>query len=107
MLEITLTGKDCGQAEKAPMCGIPYHAVDSYLNKLIDKGYKAAICEQVEDPKTAKGIVKREVIRIVTPGTNLNIQSLDETKTIFLCAFFTWMTTLVSALRIFLPETII
>ena len=80
VLEITLTGKDCGQAEKAPMCGSPHHAVDSYLNKLIDKGYKAAICEQVEDPKTAKGIVKREVIRLVTPGTNLNIQSLDETK---------------------------
>lgn len=81
-LEITLTGKDCGQEERAPMCGIPYHALDGYLNKLIEKGYKAAICEQMEDPKTAKGIVKREVIRIVTPGTNLSIQSLDETKII-------------------------
>ena len=88
VLEITLTGKDCGQAEKAPMCGIPHHAVDSYLNKLIDKGYKVAICEQVEDPKTAKGIVKREVIRIVTPGTNLNIQSLDETKNNYLMCLF-------------------
>ena len=70
-LEITLTGKNCGQEERAPMCGIPYHAADSYLTKLVNKGYKVAICEQVEDPKLAKGIVKREVIRIVTPGTNL------------------------------------
>ena len=88
VLEITLTGKDCGQEERAPMCGIPYHAVDSYLNKLIEKGYKAAICEQVEDPKTAKGLVKREVIRIVTPGTNLNMQSLDETKNNYLMCLF-------------------
>lgn len=83
-LEITLTGKDCGQEERAPMCGVPYHAVDNYLNKLVEKGYKVAICEQVEDPKTAKGIVKREVIRIVTPGTNLNTQALDETKNNYL-----------------------
>ena len=89
-LEITLTGKNCGQEERAPMCGVPYHAVDSYLNKLVSKGYKVAICEQVEDPKTAKGIVKREVVRIVTPGTNLNVQSLEETKNNFLMcvAFF-------------------
>ena len=79
-LEITLTGKDCGLDERAPMCGIPYHAVDGYLNKLISKGYKVAICEQVEDPKQAKGLVKREVVRIVTPGTNLNTQALDATK---------------------------
>ncbi len=79
-LEITLTGKNCGQEERAPMCGIPYHAVEGYLNKLVSKGYKVAICEQVEDPKTAKGIVKREVVRIVTPGTNLDTQALDETK---------------------------
>ena len=79
-LEITLTGKNCGLEERAPMCGIPYHAVDGYLNKLVSKGYKVAICEQVEDPKQAKGIVKREVVRIVTPGTNLNTQALDETK---------------------------
>lgn len=79
-LEITLTGKNCGLEERAPMCGIPYHAVDSYLNCLVSKGYKVAICEQVEDPKTAKGIVKREVIRVVTPGTNLDTQGLDETK---------------------------
>ena len=79
-LEITLTGKNCGLEERAPMCGIPYHAVDSYLNRLVSKGYKVAICEQVEAPKTAKGIVKREVIRVVTPGTNLDTQGLDETK---------------------------
>lgn len=83
-LEITLTGKSCGQEERAPMCGIPYHAVDSYLNKMVSKGYKVAICEQVEDPKVAKGIVKREVIRIATPGTNLNIQALEDTKNNYL-----------------------
>lgn len=88
VLEITLTGKDCGQPERAPMCGIPYHALDGYLTKLIDHGYKAAICEQVEDPKTAKGIVKREVIRIVTPGTNLSMQSLDESKNNYLMCLF-------------------
>ena len=79
-LEITLTGKNCGQEEKAPMCGVPYHAVEGYLNRLVAKGYKVAICEQVEDPKTTKGIVKREVVRIVTPGTNRDTQALDETK---------------------------
>ena len=79
-LEITLTGKNCGQEERAPMCGVPYHAVESYLNKLVSKGYKVAICEQLEDPKTAKGIVKRDVVRIVTPGTNLDTQALDESK---------------------------
>lgn len=83
-LEITLTGKNCGQEERAPMCGIPYHAVEGYLNKMISKGYKVAICEQVEDPKNAKGIVKREVIRIVTPGTNLDTQALDETRNNYL-----------------------
>lgn len=83
-LEITLTGKNCGQEERAPMCGVPHHAVDGYLTKLVAKGYKVAICEQVEDPKTAKGIVKREVLRIVTPGTNLNTQALDETRNNYL-----------------------
>lgn len=87
-LEITLTGKNCGQKERAPMCGIPFHAVDGYLTKMISKGYKVAICEQTEDPKLAKGIVKREVIRIVTPGTNLNTQSLDETKNNYLCCIY-------------------
>lgn len=85
-LELTLTGKDCGLAERAPMCGIPYHAAETYINRLIDKGYKVAICEQVEDPKTAKGIVKREVTRVVTPGTNLNMQELDEGKNNYLMA---------------------
>ena len=79
-LELTLTGKDCGLAERAPMCGVPFHAADNYINRLVEKGYKVAICEQVEDPKLAKGIVKREVIRVVTPGTNLYTQALDETK---------------------------
>lgn len=79
-LELTLTGKNCGTEERAPMCGVPHHAVEGYLNKLVKKGYKVAICEQVEDPKTAKGIVKREVIRVVTPGTNTNSQALDESK---------------------------
>lgn len=83
-LEITLTGKACGLEERAPMCGIPYHAVDGYLTKLVSKGYKVAICEQVEDPKQTKGIVKREVVRIVTPGTNLSTQSLDESKNNYL-----------------------
>lgn len=83
-LEITLTGKDCGLEERAPMCGIPYHAVEGYLSKLVSRGYKVAICEQVEDPKQAKGIVKREVIRIVTPGTNLSMQSLEESKNNYL-----------------------
>ena len=83
-LEITLTGKSCGQEERAPMCGIPYHAVEGYLNKLIQKGYKVAICEQVEDPKLAKGIVKREVVRIVTPGTNIEIQAMDAGKNNYL-----------------------
>ncbi len=83
-LEITLTGKSCGLEERAPMCGIPYHAVEGYLNKLISKGYKVAICEQVEDPKQAKGLVKRDVTRIVTPGTNLNVQGMDEGKNNFL-----------------------
>ena len=83
-LEITLTGKECGLSERAPMCGVPYHAVDSYLNKLVQKGYKVAIAEQMEDPKLAKGLVKREVIRVVTPGTITSAQALDETKNNYL-----------------------
>lgn len=79
-LEITLTGKNCGLEERAPMCGVPYHAVDGYLNRLVSKGYKVAICEQMEDPATAKGLVKRDVVRIVTPGTNLDTQALDESR---------------------------
>ena len=83
-LEITLTGKDCGLEERAPMCGVPFHAAETYINRLIEKGYKVAICEQVEDPKKAKGLVKREVIRVVTPGTTLDAASLDESKNNYL-----------------------
>lgn len=83
-LELTLTGKDCGLEERAPMCGIPYHAVDTYLTKLVQKGYKVAIGEQVEDPKLAKGLVKREVIRVVTPGTNIATDTMDETRNNYL-----------------------
>ena len=83
-LELTLTGKDCGLPERAPMCGVPFHAVDPYLTKLVSRGYKVAIAEQMEDPKFAKGLVKREVIRVVTPGTLLNADALDETKNNYL-----------------------
>ncbi len=83
-LEITLTGKSCGLEERAPMAGIPHHSAETYINKLIKKGYKIAICEQVEDPKEAKGIVKREVVRVITPGTNFNPGSLEETKNNYL-----------------------
>ncbi|MCI8506375.1 MAG: DNA mismatch repair protein MutS [Lachnospiraceae bacterium] len=83
-LELTLTGKECGLSERAPMCGVPYHALDTYLSRLVQKGYKVAIAEQMEDPRQAKGLVKREVIRIVTPGTLLDSQALDETKNNYL-----------------------
>ena len=79
-LELTLTGKNCGLEERAPMCGVPFHAAETYINRLVAKGYKVAICEQVEDPKLAKGLVKREVIRVATPGTNIDISSLDESR---------------------------
>ncbi|MEG1043610.1 MAG: DNA mismatch repair protein MutS [Oscillospiraceae bacterium] len=77
-LELTLTGRDCGMKERAPMCGVPYHSCEPYIARLIKKGYKVAICEQVEDPKTAKGIVKREIIRVITPGTLIEANMLDE-----------------------------
>ncbi len=83
-LEITLTGKDCGLEERAPMCGVPYHAAETYINRLVAKGYKVAICEQMEDPKTAKGMVKREVIRVVTPGTNMNTMGIEESRNNYL-----------------------
>ncbi len=83
-LEITLTSKSCGLEERAPMAGVPHHSAEGYVNKLIKRGYRVAICEQVEDPKTAKGIVKREVVRIITPGTNFNPSSLEETKNNYL-----------------------
>ncbi|WP_346726557.1 DNA mismatch repair protein MutS [Bianquea renquensis] len=85
-LEITLTGRSCGQEERAPMCGVPYHAAETYIQRLIQKGYKVAICEQMEDPKLAKGIVKREITRIVTPGTNMNAESLEENKNNYICS---------------------
>ncbi len=89
-LEITLTGKSCGLEDRVAMCGVPYHAMETYLDKLIKNGYKVAICEQVEDPKLAKGLVKREVIRVATPGTNLSTQSLDENKNNYLmCVTYT------------------
>ena len=85
-LELTLTGRDCGQEERAPMCGVPFHSAESYIAKLVAKGYKVAICEQLEDPKLAKGIVKRDVIRVITPGTVLENSMLDETRNNFLCS---------------------
>ncbi len=88
VLDIALTGRDCGMEEKAPMCGIPFHSSDSYIAKLIENGYNVAICEQVEDPKNAKGIVKREVIRTVTPGTMIDPSALDDGKNNYLCSIF-------------------
>lgn len=87
-LELTLTGKDCGLSERAPMCGIPYHACDMYLKRLIEKGYMVAICEQTADPATCKGLVPREVIRVVTPGTLIESSLLDETTNNYICAFY-------------------
>ena len=89
-LELTLTGKNCGLPERAPMCGVPFHAADQYITRLVDNGHKVAVCEQVEDPKLAKGMVKREVIRIVTPGTNTAPESLDESRNNFLMCII-WM----------------
>ena len=87
-LELTLTGRDCGEPERAPMCGVPFHSVEPYIGKLISKGYKVAICEQVEDPATAKGIVKREVVREITPGTVIETSLLSETKNNYLCSVY-------------------
>ncbi len=85
-LELTLTGKECGLPERAPMCGVPYHAVDTYIGRLIRQGFKVAVCDQVEDPKFAKGLVRREVTRVVTPGTNLDPSAMEEGKNNFLTA---------------------
>ena len=87
-LELVLTGRDCGQEERAPMCGVPFHSADSYIAKLVGRGYKVAICEQVEDPATAKGIVKRDVVRIVTPGTVIESNMLDESKNNYFASVF-------------------
>ncbi len=85
-LDLTLTGRDCGQEERAPMCGVPFHSCESYIARLVEKGYKVAICEQVEDPATAKGLVKRDVVRIITPGTVIEDSMLSEDKNNYLCA---------------------
>ncbi len=85
-LDLVLTGKDCGQKERAPMCGVPYHSCEAYIARLVERGYKVAICEQVEDPATAKGIVKRDVVRIITPGTVLEETMLEEGRNNYLCA---------------------
>lgn len=87
-LELTLTGRDCGQEERAPMCGVPFHSAETYIARLVAKGYKVAICEQMEDPALAKGIVKREVIRVITPGTVLESSMLDETKNNYICSVY-------------------
>ena len=85
-LELTLTGRDCGQEERAPMCGVPFHSCETYIARLVAKGYKVAICEQMEDPALAKGLVKRDVIRVITPGTVMESSMLDETKNNFICS---------------------
>lgn len=87
-LELTLTGRDCGQEERAPMCGVPFHSSESYIARLVSKGYKVAICEQVEDPATAKGLVKRDIIRVITPGTVMETSMLDESKNNYISAVF-------------------
>ncbi|MBR2735581.1 MAG: DNA mismatch repair protein MutS, partial [Clostridia bacterium] len=85
-LDLTLTGKDYGQKERAPMCGIPYHSCEAYIARLVSKGYKIAMCDQVENPATAKGIVKREVVRVITPGTVMEDSMLDESKNNYICS---------------------
>ena len=87
-LELTLTGKDCGQEERAPMCGVPFHSCEGYIARLVSKGYKVAICEQTEDPKAAKGLVKRDIIRVITPGTVMESSMLDESKNNYICCMF-------------------
>ena len=87
-LELTLTGKNCGQEERAPMCGVPFHSAESYIAKLVEKGYKVAICEQIEEPSAAKGIVKREVIQIVTPGTVTAQSMLAEKENNYLAVIY-------------------
>ena len=86
VLELTLTGRDCGEAERAPMCGVPFHSSEKYIGILLERGYKVAICEQTEDPSLAKGLVKREVVRIVTPGTLIETDLLKENRNNYLCA---------------------
>ena len=85
-LDLTLTGRDCGQEERAPMCGVPFHSAETYIARLVQKGYKVAICEQMEDPALAKGLVKRDIIRVITPGTVLEGSMLDEARNNFICS---------------------
>lgn len=87
-LELTLTGRDCGQEERAPMCGVPFHSCEGYIARLVAKGYKVAICEQTEDPKAAKGLVRREIIRVITPGTVMEQSMLDESRNNYICCMF-------------------
>ena len=87
-LELTLTGRDCGQEERAPMCGVPFHSAESYIARLVEKGYKVAICEQTEDPKAAKGLVKRDIIRVITPGTVMESSMLDESENNYICSMY-------------------
>ena len=87
-LDLTLTGRDCGEAERAPMCGVPFHSSEGYIGKLIEKGYKVAICEQTEDPSQAKGLVRREVVRVVTPGTLLETNLLNDRQNNYLCTVY-------------------
>lgn len=84
-LDLVLTGKECGMDERAPMCGVPFHSADSYIAKLVNRGYKVAICEQLEDPKLVKGLVKRDVVRIITPGTVIEGNMLDDSTNNYLC----------------------
>ena len=87
-LQLTLTGKDCGMEERAPMCGVPFHSYENYAAKLVARGYKVGICEQVEDPKNAKGLVRRDVIKVITPGTVTQSSMLDESKNNYLACIF-------------------
>ena len=87
-LELTLTGRDCGQEERAPMCGVPFHSCEGYIARLVAKGYKVAICEQTEDPKTAKGLVKRDIIRVITPGTVMEQSMLEEGRNNYICCMY-------------------
>ena len=88
VLDLTLTGRDCGLEERAPMCGVPYHAVDNYIRRLIENGYRVAICEQLSDPATSKGLVDRDVVRVVSSGTVMEEDILDEKKSNYLCSIF-------------------
>lgn len=87
-LELTLTGKNCGKEERAPMCGVPFHSYETYMARLVAKGYKVAICEQMEDPALAKGLVKRDIIRVVTPGTVIESSMLSEDKNNYLASIY-------------------